>query len=74
MTVKELIDKLQQFPAGTPIVVDGYENGYDSATDVSIIRVSRQVQAKWYDGEFDKSDEGDAAILISSAHRRAPAD
>ena len=37
MDVRELIDLLQQFPAGLRVVVNGYEEGYD---DLSLEQIS----------------------------------
>ena len=36
MTVRELIDVLQQYPAGLRVVVNGYEEGYDDLSPQQI--------------------------------------
>ena len=36
MTVRELIDLLQQHPAGLRVVVNGYEEGYDDLSPQQI--------------------------------------
>ena len=36
MTVRELIDVLQQHPAGLRVVVNGYEEGYDDLSPQQI--------------------------------------
>ena len=36
MTVRELIDLLQQHPAGLRVVVNGYEEGYDDLSTQQI--------------------------------------
>jgi hypothetical protein len=69
MTVKELIEKLQQFPADCPVVLDGYEDGYNEATDIRTKTVARQDAAEWFNGEFDDAEGGDVAVLITSARR-----
>lgn len=69
MTVKKLIEKLQQFPANCPVVLDGYEDGYNEATDIRTKTVARQNAPDWFDGEYDDAEEGDATVLITSARR-----
>ena len=69
MTVKELIEKLQQFPADCPVVLDGYEDGYNEATDIRRKTIASQDAAEWFNGEFDDAEEGHAAVLITSARR-----
>lgn len=69
MTVKELIEKLQQFPADCPVVLDGYEDGYNEATDIRTKTISRQDSAEWFNGEFDDTEDGNEAVLITSARR-----
>ena len=69
MTVKELIEKLQQLPADCPVFLDGYEDGYNEATDIRTKTVARQDAEEWFNGEFDDAEDGDTAILITSARR-----
>jgi len=69
MTVKELMESLRQFSADTQIVVHGYEDGYDEATDVRRMTATRHGAAEWYNGEYDESEVGASVVLISSARR-----
>lgn len=45
MTVGELIDTLKGYDPDMPVVVDGYEDGYDSLTADSIAEVAIVVDA-----------------------------
>lgn len=69
MTVTELIGKLQQFPADCRVVLDGYEDGYNEATDVLSRTLAKQESADWYNGEDADAQDGDAAVFITSARR-----
>lgn len=40
MTVSELIKTLALFPQNAPVLVDGYEGGYEDATRVDLALVS----------------------------------
>ena len=69
MTVKVLIETLQQFPENCPVVLDGYEDGYNETTDVRTKTIARQDAAEWFNGEFDDAEDGATAVLITSARR-----
>jgi predicted nuclease of restriction endonuclease-like (RecB) superfamily len=69
MTVKVLIETLQQFPENCPVVLDGYEDGYNEATDIRTKTIARQDAAEWFNGEFDEAEDGATAVLITSARR-----
>tara|TARA_R110000823_G_scaffold10240_3_gene35345 strand:+ start:2264 stop:2506 length:243 start_codon:yes stop_codon:yes gene_type:complete len=52
MTVEELIKNLQCLPADTPVLVDGYENGYDEIVEVREMEVFQYTTAQEWDGEY----------------------
>lgn len=56
MTVEELIKHLQCLPADTPVLVDGYENGYDEIVEVREMEVFQYKTAQEWDGEYQMTD------------------
>ncbi len=77
MTAAELIEHLRQVAPDTPVLVEGYESGWDAIHEVKTSGVVRYRRAQAWDGEFkdaaDFGQEGDAAIVIvgrREAHRR----
>lgn len=71
MTAEELIAKLQTLPPETPVLVEGYENGFDDIVRVGQEKVVRYRRAQEWDGEyqppesFSNSDTGalQAAVI-----------
>ena len=55
MTVAELIIRLNQAPPNAKVVVRGYENGYNDVLELKSLFVMQNPEAKWYDGEYEKS-------------------
>ena len=56
MTISELINELKLYPENTPVLVDGYENGYEHVISVNAISVIQNKKAAWYNGEFDRAE------------------
>ena len=59
MTVKQLIEILQQIPdQDTRVMVKGYERGYDDINDIipEPITIALNVNDKWYYGKHDNID------------------
>lgn len=56
MNVKELIEKLQTLDPEMPVMVDGYETGYDEVKEVCIIDNLKKLPENkpYYDGEYDE--------------------
>ncbi len=52
MTVKELIERLQTLPPDTPVLVEGYETGFDEVIDLSRHELVRYRHAQPWDGEY----------------------
>jgi hypothetical protein len=74
LAVKELIEKLQQFHVDVPVLIHGYEDGFDVVTDVRGMNVIRINCAEWSNGEYCEKEDGNSAVLISSARRWKTAD
>ncbi len=57
MTAQELIEALSQFDPETPVVVRGYESGYNDVFDVTPLSLQLNVNTKWYYGAHSTNDE-----------------
>lgn len=61
MTVAELIAKLQEMPHDAPVVVRGYESGFDAASTVSLTSIVQAGQyGSYVDGAWQPADWHDA--------------
>jgi hypothetical protein len=57
MTIQELCDRLSQFPPDTPVVVRGYEGGFNDVLNVEAVEMQLNVNAEhWYYGAHSKPD------------------
>ncbi|MCW3808116.1 hypothetical protein [Plebeiibacterium marinum] len=68
-TVGELIEILQQYPKGMPVVVSGYENGYENFYHPCVNKVVHNPDSPYYDGEFQIDDEGEEVLLLERVVR-----
>ncbi len=64
MNAKELIQLLQRVPPEMTIVIRGYEEGYNDIRKLKHIKIKIDPKAKWYYGEYLKSQEPDAIEAI----------
>lgn len=77
MTVQELIDHLRQLPPDHPVLVEGYENGWDSLLRLELGHVTQQIPVEDWDGEFERlsaerQDSSQVVLLVGRrGHRRA---
>jgi len=55
-TVAELVKELQQLPQDLPVVVTGYENGYEDILAPHIQTVTDDPDRPYYDGRFQCDD------------------
>jgi hypothetical protein len=63
MTVKQLIEKLQQLDSEQMVVTSGYEGGYKEISDVAPIRLKLHVNDEWYYGEHEQDDNGECLTV-----------
>ncbi len=55
MKVKEVIAELQNHNPDTPVVIRGYESGFNRVLEVHTVDiVPNATQENWYDGEYEK--------------------
>ena len=74
MTVNELITILKRQPENTPVLVDGYEDGYENIISVNAISVVQNTKALWYNGEYEKAEKDSnntVKAVILSRNRRS---
>ncbi|CCG95342.1 conserved hypothetical protein [Marinobacter nauticus ATCC 49840] len=66
VTVEELIAQLQALPPGTPVLVEGYETGFDNILKLAEQQVGQYRNAQKWDGEdqtLDRSTKPERAAL-----------
>ncbi|KXS54394.1 MAG: hypothetical protein AWU57_1227 [Marinobacter sp. T13-3] len=56
MTTQELIERLKEFPPQTPVLVVGYETGFDDIVELKSCEVVRYRHAQEWDGEYQTAD------------------
>lgn len=57
MTAEELIERLKVLPAETPVLVEGYETGYDDIAGLKPLKVTRYRNAQDWDGEYQAAEK-----------------
>jgi len=67
-TVAQLTEVLKSLPPDLPVVVSGYENGYENFYHPEIVTMRHEPENMYYDGQFQIADEKgtdtfDAVIL-----------
>ena len=56
MTAEELIEHLKLLPRETPVLVEGYETGFDDIVELTSEQVVRYRHAQEWDGEYQPLD------------------
>ena len=68
MNVEELIEQLRQLPGNLPVLVEGYETGWDGIHELRIAGVVPYRKAEEWDGEYhlatDFKQAGQPAVLL----------
>ena len=76
MKVSELIEHLRTLPGDLPVLVEGYETGWDGIHELREAGMVRYRKAEDWDGEYREASEfnqsGKPAVLIVGRrdHRR----
>jgi hypothetical protein len=72
MTVSELIHQLQTMPLDALVVSEGYEDGYDSIKQVTVIVVEENPNQKWYLGKYiDSRKPGGLQVVFLNAESKS---
>jgi len=53
MKLKEVIVALQRHDPDAPVIVRGYESGFNRVLDARAVNIVSNDTQEWYDGEFD---------------------
>jgi len=64
MRVADLIEKLKLLPQDALVVTEGYETGYEPVKKVELINVVENPSHKWWDGEYEKSEDPDTLEVV----------
>jgi hypothetical protein len=56
MTIRELIESLSKFDPDTPVVVRGYEGGYNDIMEIEETSMQLNVNRVWYYGAHREKD------------------
>ena len=56
MTIQELCDRLSQFPPDTPVVVKGYEGGFNYVNKIEPLEMQLNVNSIWFYGAHVTND------------------
>ena len=68
MNVEELIEQLRQLPGNLPVLVEGYETGWDGIHELRTAGVVPYRKAQAWDGEYHLATEfkqaGQPAVLL----------
>jgi hypothetical protein len=72
MTVSELIHQLKTMPPDALVVSEGYEDGYDTIKEVSVITVEENPQKEWYLGKYIESkNPGTIQVVFLNAESKS---
>ena len=68
MNVEELVEQLQQLPGNLPVLIEGYETGWDGIHELRTAGVVPYRKAEAWDGEYHLATEfkqaGQPAVLL----------
>lgn len=66
-TVAELIQELKKYPQDLPVLVSGYEDGFENIMPPVTQKLIRNPEAPYYVGEFqtaEEESEGDLEAIV----------
>jgi len=68
-TVGELIKILKQYPEDLPVIVSGYENGYENFYHPVVKNVKHLPENPYFDGQFQLDENGTEALIFEREER-----
>ena len=68
-TVGELIKVLNEYPKDMPVIVSGYESGYENFYLPIVQKVRRIPENMYWDGEFQIDENGIDALILEREER-----
>ena len=64
MTVSELIKQLNAMPSNAIVVAEGYEDGFDSVKEISIMKVKANPDKGWWVGKYIETENSDGETVV----------
>jgi len=68
-TVGELIKTLEQHPEDMPVIVSGYETGYENFYLPHVKKVKHLSENMYWDGQFQLDDNGTDVLILEREAR-----
>lgn len=68
-TVGELIETLEQHPEDMPVIVSGYETGYENFYQPHVKKVKHLPENMYWDGQFQLDDNGTDVLILEREAR-----
>jgi hypothetical protein len=68
-TVGELIEVLKEYPQDMPVIVSGYESGYENFYLPFVQKVRHIPENMYWDGEFQIDENGIDALILEREER-----
>lgn len=62
-TVRELIERLKAFPSDLPVLVSGYESGYDNFYEPFVGHIVHAPENMYFDGEYQNPDNNGEEVV-----------
>ena len=73
-TIANLIEILREFPQDLPVLVSGYENGFENPLAPEKIKLEYKPENQHWAGEFQKAEEENKETFDAVILRRAVRD
>jgi len=68
-TVGELSEILKEYPKDMPVIVSGYESGYENFYHPNVQKVKHIPENMYWDGEFQIDENGIDALILERKER-----
>ena len=68
-TAGELIVLLKEYPKDMPVIVSGYENGYENFYHPTVQKVTHLPDNMYWDGEFQVDENGIDVLVLERVER-----
>lgn len=65
MKVKDLIEKLKNFPADEEVLVQGYEDGFDGVVSIQKMRVAKRSQPRDWESEYEEAEKDSKSAITA---------
>ncbi|MBW5290195.1 MAG: hypothetical protein Rsou_1983 [Candidatus Ruthia sp. Asou_11_S2] len=65
-TVEKLIESLKQFPQDLPVLVSGYEDGFENLLTPEKINLEYKAENQYWSGEFQETEQKNTKTSIDA--------